>query len=76
MENFNYNSLDYLTVTRKLLDDTVWTTIKDRFVGDSGSGDGVIAHGSEWFSGLFDACLLYTSPSPRDAHESRMPSSA
>ena len=21
-------------------------------------------------------CLLYTSPSPRDAHESRMPSSA
>ena len=25
-------------------------------------------------NGLF--CLLYTSPSPRDAHESRMPSSA
>ena len=24
----------------------------------------------------FDSCLLYTSPSPRDAHESRMPSSA
>ena len=23
-----------------------------------------------------DPCLLYTSPSPRDAHESRMPSSA
>ena len=23
-----------------------------------------------------DDCLLYTSPSPRDAHESRMPSSA
>ena len=26
--------------------------------------------------GLVHACLLYTSPSPRDAHESRMPSSA
>ena len=26
------------------------------------------------WSGWF--CLLYTSPSPRDAHESRMPSSA
>ena len=29
--------------------------------------------------GAFDnnrPCLLYTSPSPRDAHESRMPSSA
>ena len=25
---------------------------------------------------LVSACLLYTSPSPRDAHESRMPSSA
>ena len=24
----------------------------------------------------FSSCLLYTSPSPRDAHESRMPSSA
>ena len=25
---------------------------------------------------LHQGCLLYTSPSPRDAHESRMPSSA
>ena len=25
---------------------------------------------------LTNICLLYTSPSPRDAHESRMPSSA
>ena len=25
---------------------------------------------------LLTGCLLYTSPSPRDAHESRMPSSA
>ena len=25
---------------------------------------------------LPQSCLLYTSPSPRDAHESRMPSSA
>ena len=29
------------------------------------------------FDGMFCmGCLLYTSPSPRDAHESRMPSSA
>ena len=29
------------------------------------------------FAGVFlSSCLLYTSPSPRDAHESRMPSSA
>ena len=25
---------------------------------------------------IYKSCLLYTSPSPRDAHESRMPSSA
>ena len=25
---------------------------------------------------IYTTCLLYTSPSPRDAHESRMPSSA
>ena len=27
-------------------------------------------------SATLSTCLLYTSPSPRDAHESRMPSSA
>ena len=30
----------------------------------------------EEISYLGETCLLYTSPSPRDAHESRMPSSA
>ena len=30
------------------------------------------SHTTEWDK----SCLLYTSPSPRDAHESRMPSSA
>ena len=28
------------------------------------------------FETVHGTCLLYTSPSPRDAHESRMPSSA
>ena len=30
----------------------------------------------QWNDRLVWSCLLYTSPSPRDAHESRMPSSA
>ena len=30
----------------------------------------------EFYDTRFNICLLYTSPSPRDAHESRMPSSA
>ena len=29
-----------------------------------------------FFSGLANVCLLYTSPSPRDKRQSRMPSSA
>ena len=32
--------------------------------------------GSNTHSGVFDGCLLYTSPSPRDKRQSRMPSSA
>ena len=31
---------------------------------------------TEKIEDLLSGCLLYTSPSPRDAHESRMPSSA
>ena len=38
-------------------------TYKDEMVGDA-------------ILKMVQACLLYTSPSPRDAHESRMPSSA
>ena len=30
----------------------------------------------EYFDRLFNLCLLYTSPSPRDKRQSRMPSSA
>ena len=40
-------------------------------VGDVGVKDGVIAA-----LGRVEGCLLYTSPSPRDATLSRMPSSA
>ena len=36
----------------------------------------VIIMGSILEVGKLVTCLLYTSPSPRDAHESRMPSSA
>ena len=31
---------------------------------------------SRWREGLLEDCLLYTSPSPRDKRQSRMPSSA
>ena len=47
--------------------------------GDPDVDDIIPAPGSERWNittSTSEACLLYTSPSPRDAHESRMPSSA
>ena len=37
---------------------------------------GNVDDGIEFFGGTVKACLLYTSPSPRDGLLSRMPSSA
>ena len=39
-------------------------------------GDGRLIPGFEAHLGEAEACLLYTSPSPRDLSTSRMPSSA
>ena len=48
--------------------DTITNTILDALKGD----DSVKIAGF----GTYKVCLLYTSPSPRDVEESRMPSSA
>ena len=41
---------------------------------------GKVQEADQYYTAILKAqpkhCLLYTSPSPRDAHESRMPSSA
>ena len=42
-------------------------------VRPSGAGDEAVGNGEVRDGGT---CLLYTSPSPRDVEESRMPSSA
>ena len=54
---------------KKLSPNEVHLTIKNL---NAGYGKMEILHNFD----LFVNCLLYTSPSPRDAHESRMPSSA
>ena len=55
MKEFNYGSIDYLTVVRKLLDDTVWTTINKRYDSfDEWGNQGTVAHDTEWFQALFD----------------------
>ena len=37
------------------------------------NGPGILERGGQW---VHHPCLLYTSPSPRDKRQSRMPSSA
>ena len=44
-------------------------------LGDVEVRDAMLAK-AEFYAGTADRCLLYTSPSPRDATLSRMPSSA
>ena len=39
-------------------------------------GDGELGIDTDVLNQLIEDCLLYTSPSPRDVEESRMPSSA
>ena len=57
-------------------------SISNEFVKELGWGKdlelsfGGIRAMNDWGTDPTLTCLLYTSPSPRDAHESRMPSSA
>ena len=52
-----------------------FSQIKAEF-GDSNGSDPGVSLGKYRVSETYGACLLYTSPSPRDATLSRMPSSA
>ena len=47
----------------------------DKFLSGDGDSEEVNSNGGDWEC-IDNPCLLYTSPSPRDATLSRMPSSA
>ena len=47
-----------------------------RSLGLKRIGDVVVKEDRPEIRGMVHSCLLYTSPSPRDRQESRMPSSA
>ena len=70
-----YKNIEYIIVDGASNDNTI-DIVK---MYESQFGDR-IKYISEKDKGLYDAmnkgCLLYTSPSPRDVEESRMPSSA
>ena len=48
--------------------------IEGNIAGSIRAGKAVVVGEDAWVKG--DICLLYTSPSPRDKRQSRMPSSA
>ena len=60
---FQVVPINWLEVTRGVWDDIEWECLLERAV-----------HVSHF--ALSNGCLLYTSPSPRDKRQSRMPSSA
>ena len=77
-----YHVEDYL---RETLDSFLIPEVTDQLevlIVNDGSGEGVNEIAREYEANypdvfcLIDNCLLYTSPSPRDVEESRMPSSA
>ena len=54
-------------------DKVVWDAVAEELILPSSTGQiGILTDHAP----LLTACLLYTSPSPRDVEESRMPSSA
>ena len=87
-ENQSFSAAGIQTHTESLKDSLAFFTDKlethvvnpssdeniDQNIDALESYDGLIWGGSSL--NIYNNCLLYTSPSPRDAHKSRMPSSA
>ena len=73
-----------LTAPMEALDPNLVSSVRDIIVEVRSGGDHALLeftrqfdqHPSDSISQLLFDCLLYTSPSPRDATLSRMPSSA
>ena len=68
----SFRSLEYASSSTKI-------NAGDYFISILGNGDTlriVDLEGNQAADTLFYSCLLYTSPSPRDKRQSRMPSSA
>ena len=70
------NVLDDMAVREGIKAFSDWPTIPQLYVKGEFVGGCDIVRNRRQIHPSHRACLLYTSPSPRDAHESRMPSSA
>ena len=61
---------------QRMVEENDFSAIRPVFFSTSQLGQPAPAFGQHTGGTLQDACLLYTSPSPRDATLARMPSSA
>ena len=71
------NQVDYVVITHPTFTDNIQPLVE--FRRSQGLTTMVVDVGDiydEFSDGIFNPCLLYTSPSPRDRTRSRMPSSA
>ena len=66
------SALIVLTINYDIVDDAIALIISEAFTPRAGITGGISA---VIIQGFRRACLLYTSPSPRDRQKSRMPSS-
>ena len=64
---------EYVQITNPTANDI---DMSDYYLTDATDGSGNAYYNLPSGSGYWSGCLLYTSPSPRDVEESRMPSSA
>ena len=70
----NDSNLTSEGITLESVQEDIQKDIKDAYDNSGGNSNGSVLPG--WVKSKYPDCLLYTSPSPRDVEESRMPSSA
>ena len=78
------NKYDLVSIVRPTADETIVDSIHKSISEVISNGGGNVSEQGVWqrrklayeIDTFKEGCLLYTSPSPRDVEESRMPSSA
>ena len=73
MKENNMMSYEMYEDFKETMVKTIKTELAAKTANNNQSSDNDL---SQRLEQIVYTCLLYTSPSPRDAHESRMPSSA
>ena len=74
--SFNQQGTSWEELCLEIRCESCFASVFDEVNEQMGSSSDVLARLADEFPNHYKSCLLYTSPSPRDVEESRMPSSA